>query len=537
MENSTTKVNLMTMPFLSIDYSNVIDFENYQSRDKYFVDNTMYTIEANIKYDGLRHQITVNQNLEYIRNFDYLWFVDGNNDKKYFYFIVDSEYTTRYMTTLHVKLDVWQTYLFEYQVMTSFVERCHVNRWNGDVPTYNVEDEGLEKGEIVQFAPPQNIATMGQAVIITSSVPMGYVPGGDNSQGGGGDYGSAGNWREGKLSSKGFRFIKGMEGYGFKAYQDSGGIWTVGYGVTKMSEPDVYDKLVSMNPMTEEACAKESYKLKNERYGSKIINACLKFGVTKQYQFDALLSLGYNAGTGVVTGDNELTRAIANDINDKEGIKSVWENFRIRDHNGTVLEGLKTLRREQAKMFFGEEFEIRKIIYVPTYDQYVTENDGNGWLPEDSIEGENGGFNGYKSFDNDYGKDWLCPVKGGTVTSKYGWRVHPITGAKKFHNGTDIAMGYGKPTVASKSGTISQTGYHDSMGNYIYIDCGAYRVKYMHLSKIIVSQGDTVKRGDKVGEIGSTGSSTGPHCHWEIVRISDGDSTDPAPSLRKGDKV
>ena len=75
------------------------------------------------------------------------------------------------------------------------------------------------------------------------------------------------------------------------------------------------------------------------------------------------------------------------------------------------------------------------------------------------------------------------------------------------------------------------------MGNYVYLDCGEYRVKYMHLSKITVNVGDKLKRGDKVGEIGSTGGSTGPHCHWEIVRISDGESTDPAPTLKKVDKV
>ena len=200
------------------------------------------------------------------------------------------------------------------------------------------------------------------------------------------------------------------------------------------------------------------------------------------------------------------------------------------------LEGLKVLRREQCNMFFGKEYEVRKIMYVPSYSGYVTENNGNGWLPNDYTN-EEGNLDGYKSFSNDYGSNWLCPVKGGTVTSKYGWRTHPISGVKKFHAGTDIGMAHGKPTVASKSGTISQIGYHDSMGNYIFLDCGDYRVKYMHLSKILVTNGEQVKRGQKIGEIGSTGGSTGPHSHWEIVRISDGESTDPAPSLKVGDKV
>jgi len=533
-----TYLYLLSMPFLSTDYSNVLDFESLQSRDNYFNNYPTKIIEGNIKYDTSRTYVQVKLTIQQCRAYDYLYIWNEADGKSYYYFITGTEYVTKDITTLYLQLDVWQTYQFAFNILPSFIERCHVPRWSGDIPTYNMEDEGLEKGDIIQLEEPEIIAEMGKAIIICSSVPMGYVPSPD-TQGGGSDdeYGSAGNWKEGQLSAIGFRFIKGMEGYGFKPYQDSGGIWTVGYGITRMSEPDIYDKLANMNPMTEEACAKESFKVKNERYGAKIVSTCKKFGVTKQYQFDALCSLAYNAGVGVVTGDNELTRAISNNINDKETIQSVWRDFRIRDHNGTVQPGLQTLRKEQSKMFFNEEFEIRKIIYVPTYDQYVTENDGNGWLPTDSIEGENGNFNGYKSFDNEYGKDWLCPVKGGTVTSKYGWRIHPITGQKKFHAGTDIGVGYGKPTVASKSGAISQTGYHNSMGNYIYLDCGSYRVKYMHLSKILVSQGDTVKRGDKVGEIGSTGSSTGPHCHWEIVRISDGDSTDPAPSLKVGDKV
>ena len=188
-------------------------------------------------------------------------------------------------------------------------------------------------------------------------------------------------------------------------------------------------------------------------------------------------------------------------------------------------------------MFFNKEFEKRSIGLINSsgvVSGTVTENNGDGWLPDDANIGE---INGYKVFDNEFGV-YMCPVKGGTVTSKYGWRIHPITGVKTFHHGTDIGLPTGTPTVASTNGTISETGYHDAMGNYIYLDDDkGYRTKYMHLSKISVSKGDTVKRGQKVGEIGSTGSSTGPHCHWEIRRISDNESTDPAPSLNKGDTV
>ena len=76
------------------------------------------------------------------------------------------------------------------------------------------------------------------------------------------------------------------------------------------------------------------------------------------------------------------------------------------------------------------------------------------------------------------------------------------------------------------------------MGNYIYIDHeGGYRTRVMHLSKILTTKGQKVKRGEVIGKAGTTGDSTGVHAHWEIRRISDNESTDPAPTLQKGGKV
>ena len=163
--------------------------------------------------------------------------------------------------------------------------------------------------------------------------------------------------------------------------------------------------------------------------------------------------------------------------------------------------------------------------------------DQNNLTVYDSKSSE-GDTNGYKSFDNDFGKAWLCPVKGGTVTSKYGMRKHPITGVQTFHHGTDIGVTINTDYVASKDGIVTSQGYSDSMGNYIYIDHeGGYRTRVMHLNKILTTQGQTVKRGQIIGKAGTTGSSTGVHAHWEIRRISDNESTDPAPPLQKGDKV
>lgn len=532
-----TEVKFLSIPFLPQDYSHVMDFESIESKIKWFDSRVKLTLDCNIKYDSLRTYLTINKPIQNVRsNYDYLFFEDGG--RRFYYFITDYEVLNKNNTTIYLKLDVWTTYYFNHSVMSSFVDRCHVPRWNGDVPTPNWEDEGLETGELIQIEEPTEICTMEKTIIITSSVPMGYV---EKSTSTGGVTDSEISWTEGKLSSKGFRFIKGMEAYAPYKYQDSGGYWTIAYGITQIGEPDIYNSLVRKEPVSEEECAKISYQLKNERYGAKILNACKSLGITKQCQFDALLSVAFNCGTGAITGDNTLTQAIAKNINDEATIRSVWEKFKITS-NGVVQPGLIARRKEECNMFFGQEFEIRPILKMTSsggYDGYVTENDGNGWLPTDiTTSTSEGDFNGYKSFTNEFGSGWLCPVKGATVTSVYGWRTHPINGTKKFHYGTDIGIAKGSNTVASKTGTITKTGYDSSMGNYIYLDTSdGYRIKYMHLYQIKVSEGDKVIRGQVVGLIGSTGSSTGPHCHWEIRRLSDNESCNPAPALKKGDKV
>lgn len=175
----------------------------------------------------------------------------------------------------------------------------------------------------------------------------------------------------------------------------------------------------------------------------------------------------------------------------------------------------------------------------PSYiDRLMNIVDQNNLTVYDTKSSE-GDFNGYRSFDNAFGKGWLCPVKGGTVTSKYGWRKHPITGVQKFHHGTDIGVPINTDYIASKDGVVTDQGVSPSMGNYIYIDHdnGTYRTRVMHLNKILTTLGQQVKRGDLIGKAGTTGDSTGVHAHWEIRRISDNESTDPAPPLKVGDKV
>lgn len=116
--------------------------------------------------------------------------------------------------------------------------------------------------------------------------------------------------------------------------------------------------------------------------------------------------------------------------------------------------------------------------------------------------------------------------------SLYGWRIKPTTGEWKFHNGIDISIGYGTTVMATAAGKVIEQGYHWSFGNYILVAHNVsgqvYTSLYAHLSSISTSLGQVVDRGQAIGAVGSTGESTGPHLHFQLMYGSGwGDSLNP----------
>lgn len=111
---------------------------------------------------------------------------------------------------------------------------------------------------------------------------------------------------------------------------------------------------------------------------------------------------------------------------------------------------------------------------------------------------------------------WPCPTYN-YISSGYGYRNHPIAGSRKFHKGIDIASGSGNPVLAADSGTVVKSYLSSSYGNYIVISHGnGVLTGYAHMSRRMVSVGDTVSAGQQIGKVGSTGNSTGPHLHFEV---------------------
>ena len=115
---------------------------------------------------------------------------------------------------------------------------------------------------------------------------------------------------------------------------------------------------------------------------------------------------------------------------------------------------------------------------------------------------------------------------GGPITSPFGWRIHPITGASRFHSGIDIGGDYGDTIHAAGAGIVSYAGWISGYGYAVIIDHGGgISTLYGHNQALLVSEGQSVSQGQAIAECGSTGNSTGPHCHFE-VRV-DGEPVDP----------
>ena len=118
----------------------------------------------------------------------------------------------------------------------------------------------------------------------------------------------------------------------------------------------------------------------------------------------------------------------------------------------------------------------------------------------------------------------------GEITSPFGWRTHPIFGDARYHSGLDIAADYGDTVVAADDGVVAFAGWLGGYGNAVIIEHGnGISTLYGHNSQLIVSEGQSVRKGQPISYIGSTGYSTGPHLHFE-VRIN-GQETDPLAYL------
>ncbi|MGD1898008.1 MAG: murein hydrolase activator EnvC family protein [Phormidesmis sp.] len=120
----------------------------------------------------------------------------------------------------------------------------------------------------------------------------------------------------------------------------------------------------------------------------------------------------------------------------------------------------------------------------------------------------------------------------GPITSHFGSRFHPVLGYSRFHAGTDFGAASGSPIRAAETGVVIFSGWYGGYGNAVILDHGdGLTTLYAHASRLYVAEGDTVRKGDTIAAIGSTGLSTGPHLHFEVRRA--GEPVDPLNYLQR----
>ncbi|MDK0754801.1 phage tail spike protein [Clostridium perfringens] len=362
-------------------------------------------------------------------------------------------------------------------------------------------------GEITINAPIKN--ANGQIILDPNNFGIGGANGIDN----------LGNVSKGIPSKKYFRYVKGIEGLQQYPGDIGDGVTTFGYGVTKENEPTYFNKLGNP-PCSEETASKVLFELIPDKYGSLVKNQMLKDGVNLNkvpiHIFDAFVDLTYNSGRY----NSSLYRDWVNGVSPKI-IYNKWLSYITMP--GSIFEdGLKRRRKEEAEMFLNANYMMSSISILNAHGGQIGTVKGDGYFP--SIASN------FKTVNNDYG-NWILPVSG-SVTALFG---HYPSGAK--HTGTDIGCPEGTPVRACRDGVvIKRRELTTSYGKYLMIDHGGGLVTiYGHNSKLLVNEADHIKQGQVIALSGSTGNSTGNHCHIELRY--NGTPVNFAPSLKIGQVV
>ena len=155
------------------------------------------------------------------------------------------------------------------------------------------------------------------------------------------------------------------------------------------------------------------------------------------------------------------------------------------------------LKKAEAERMLREQDEINDEIAALSRQEAASSSGGGGKVYSGSLV-------------------WPCPSYS-RISSQYGYRTHPISGTRKLHKGLDIAASSGNPVIAAASGTVVKSYFSSSYGNYVVISHGGgLMTAYAHMTRRLVSAGQTVAAGEQVGTVGWTGNCTGRDLHFEV---------------------
>ena len=283
---------------------------------------------------------------------------------------------------------------------------------------------------------------------------------------------------------------------------------------------------------------KDKQKLLEERLVASYMNG-------KNTYMDALFSGGianfisnYESIKQIAEYDNNLMSEVKKDKQELEDEKAKVQNLKTEKENKSAeLKKLKAEKQEKVDNLTEEQKQIQSQIdeydnqmkVLSQKEKELAEKEAAAELTRKAEQNKN---NDTKKDQNSNDGESVTPTgtfqwpvpSSHTITSNYGYRIHPISGTKKLHAGIDIGAPGGSNIIAADSGTVilSSFGYNGGYGNYVIISHGnGITTRYAHCSNLFVSVGQTVTKGQPIAAVGSTGASTGNHCHFE-VRINGG---------------
>lgn len=400
------------------NYDYVRTFKNKAEQDNYF--NSLEHIYCE-EYEYIREYEPFNVELSHAylttNGFNYLKFNNGYKDM--YAFIIAKNYVNDEVTELEIEIDVIQTFMFDINIKNSFIERkvCNISEISDfdegiyigehsiveDITVLNKtskyfamfngfkEQELIfnDNGKLISVADIPYSTSKPLTTIDDVQYPLYFMPLLEQSQykmaiyedigiGGGGSIVSGD-----AISKKIFRFLKGYEAFASTAYLDSGGVPTIGYGVTD-SNP-YWNTLFPQ--CTEELASNVLAETLYNNYAVPLYTDMQNMGVdmatVRQNHFDAFLSLAYNGGLGAVTSSPMYSKWVINP-NDST-IVNDWATWYIRDNNGTVLEGLRDRRRKEIEIFQNNNYIFKPIGIVDENGNIsgtLTDNNGNGFIPD-----------------------------------------------------------------------------------------------------------------------------------------------------------
>ena len=382
--------------FRTFDYENV-DEHNYIKIEKSF----------NVKYD-----------YDYLENEGVNYVIFDNGYRTIYAFIISKEYVRENLTKINYEVDVIQTFMFDFNINNSFVERkvCSIDEivdfdeginlgehiietshhiFNKD-STYFAMFNGFKEQELIfdgntlksvvdlpfSTSKPLTVIDGIQYPLYFMTLKESYKQATYETlttpSGSGETYG-------GSISAKILRFIKGFEGFAmYPNYFSGEGFRTGGYGITENYQSK-YFNLLGNPPYTEQKASEILAQMMNNEFASALYYRMLKDGKTgsdiKQQHFDAFVSLAMNGGMGAVTSSPMYSKWLVNP--EDESIYTSWQSWYITS-NGNVLEGLKARRLQEANIYKYGTYEYRDITVFGMSGSsigVVTDNNGHGYIP------------------------------------------------------------------------------------------------------------------------------------------------------------